>query len=243
MKANANLKLPLAVMAGLVLSLEAVSGAVVISHFSPALLTGRDHDLNGDGANDLRLVRSDLITHGMDGGGGFITTQSLYGNGLLELLVNDAASIYAEVILLDSETTVSDSTAAGQWRGGTQYGGSPWRQMVSLGTVWGGSTTTLRPPWSDPVGDLSDGLLGFRLWESDGWHYGIMRAEFYQTVYGPGDVVDFYYPWLQITALAYETTPNTPISANAVPEPGRVSLITLALLLGLRRRRRALAGG
>jgi hypothetical protein len=70
----------------------------------------------------------------------------------------------------------------------------------------------------------TDGYIGFRL---NGSHYGWMRVGF--TLDDPGAVV---YDW------AYDDS-GAAIAAGAVPEPGRSTLMLLALTLAALRRRRS----
>jgi hypothetical protein len=68
------------------------------------------------------------------------------------------------------------------------------------------------------------GFVGVEFLLPDGLHYGVIEIEGLE---GNG----------LVRSYAWETTPNTPIIAGA-PEPGRVGLILLAMLLCVRRRRR-----
>jgi hypothetical protein len=72
-----------------------------------------------------------------------------------------------------------------------------------------------------------DAYMGIELTLSDGIHYGWVHVE----------VEDFSTLGI-IKDYAFETTPNTPIIAGAVPEPGRVGLFVITSLTFLMRRRR-----
>ena len=73
--------------------------------------------------------------------------------------------------------------------------------------------------------------FGLRFDIGGAWHYGWVEIDSWTGI-NTG----------YIRSYGWETEANTPIIAGA-PEPGRVSLILLAMLLHLRRRRRALGSG
>lgn len=82
---------------------------------------------------------------------------------------------------------------------------------------------------------LSPGLrapIGIEFEAADGIHYG-----YFDVISARDSGAVIVYGW------AFETTPNTPIIAGSVPEPGRAGFLILGMTPLLRRRRRALGSG
>ena len=72
------------------------------------------------------------------------------------------------------------------------------------------------------------GYLAVRFQQSDGIHYGWVEIG-----------VDSSAAYGYLRSYAWETTPNTPIIAGSVPEPGRMALLMLGCVCWQMRRRRA----
>lgn len=76
------------------------------------------------------------------------------------------------------------------------------------------------------------GSIGVEFEAADGLHYGYIDIDA-----GPGYAGMTLYGW------AYESQPNTAISAGSVPEPTRALIALIGLFFVLHRRRRALGSG
>jgi hypothetical protein len=70
------------------------------------------------------------------------------------------------------------------------------------------------------------GYLGFRFQGEEGEHYGYALVQDNEVIFG------------RILAIAWESEPNTPILAGAVPEPSTSTTLLTALAIILFRRRR-----
>ena len=91
------------------------------------------------------------------------------------------------------------------------------------------------------IGSASDwpgqtGFLGFQFEINDAafgprTHYGFLQM----SVDGPGSPTAYA---IQITGIAYETTPDTAIGTFVIPEPTSCALFTLAMVSALLRRNR-----
>jgi hypothetical protein len=121
----------------------------------------------------------------------------------------------------------------------------------SQGLIWDDSFIARKIPDVSPAGSLlghppapTTQFVGIRLRADDGWHYGWVRLA--QQYWAPFDMdhpdwpddtssvpyfalprVDTYNPG--VIDWAYETTPDTPIIAGAVPEPGTIALVVVAI--------------
>lgn len=118
-------------------------------------------------------------------------------------------------------------TSDGDWSGAASVLQGTSSQEGNL--IWG--------MFLEPDGDSSEwplysvGYLGIRIADENSpgsWRYGWMRIE------SPGGPALYGYV---ITDYAYETTPNTPIMAGAVPAPGAAAVLALGGLVAARRRR------
>lgn len=104
----------------------------------------------------------------------------------------------------------------------------PWEIEVNLI-----NDTGVGPAWRFlPPGGYPGGFVGLRLTIEGRFHYGWLRVE-----YLLGDITTTDILLLQ---AAYETRPDTPIRAGAIPEPASLSLLLVGcglLLIALWRRR------
>jgi hypothetical protein len=121
----------------------------------------------------------------------------------------------------------------------------------SQGLNWDDEFVDREIPDVSPIGSLlghppapTTQFVGIRLQADDGWHYGWVRLA--QGYWAPFDMdhpnwpddtdsvpyfalprIDTYNPG--VIDWAYESAPNTPIVAGAVPEPGPIALLVVAL--------------
>jgi len=165
-------------------------------------------DINGDGTNDLILRSNDPGT-------------SVNNAVLIPLSDNEivAGGSYGSYIanMNVGETVGSSLNPVYQWSDTT----------APIGTL-----AVLLDPVVAEDGNFahqSSGYIGFDLVDNGANYYGWMYVDG-----GPdGDAGLFAY----ITEWAYESSPNTPITVGAVPEPSTWTLLTIGALLALYRRR------
>lgn len=98
----------------------------------------------------------------------------------------------------------------------------------------------------------SNAYIGVEFMAADGIHYGWIKYTGFSVyqfpVFGPnGELLGYVNgvnePGGVVNQWAYESTPNTPIFAGALPEPSRTMLLLLGIFSLLHRRRRALGSG
>lgn len=95
--------------------------------------------------------------------------------------------------------------------------------------------------WQGPWEDQKTGFLAVRFLADDQYHYGWIRLNVEDIpLSSMGDVYALIPP--HIVDFAYESTPNTPIAAGAVPEPGTwlLVLVSVAIVAGWKLRWRML---
>jgi hypothetical protein len=122
------------------------------------------------------------------------------------------------------------------------------------GLAWNDDFVDREIPGVSPVGDLTymppspaTQFIGVRFRADDGLHYGWIRlARNYWAPYdfnhpnwpdNPGSVFNYELPRIDhfspgVIDWAYESTPNMPIVAGAIPEQGSIVLILAALVMG-----------
>ncbi len=111
-----------------------------------------------------------------------------------------------------------------------------FRVALDVGSVgyWPtGVSFPLNPDGSPGLGPLvpESGYLAVLFSLPDGIHYGWVEVGVY-----PNSSLGF------LRSYAWETTPNTPIFAGSVPEPGRMVLLLAGVFALVYRRRRVAAG-
>ncbi|MFO0829058.1 MAG: hypothetical protein U0572_13035 [Phycisphaerales bacterium] len=121
----------------------------------------------------------------------------------------------------------------GQLCGAWSESGERWTN--TLATLWPGTLINAdTPSLLDPTlgAWVYDGatnfsgettVVGLRLSIQDEWHYGWVS----------------YQSGFQFIEFAYETLPDLPIAAGAIPAPGAIVVVGIAGLAGVRRRRPA----
>jgi hypothetical protein len=201
-----------------------------------SMTLGGPVDLNDDGAIDFHFDGSTGCTLSIPGHcwssytiNGFNDPydwdQGFNGNGLL------VKGSFAAPLL--QGTPVSANVSGVEWLDGF---GSLYIEGLTF------DTDTLFNP--RPEGPRF-GYLGARFSAADGTHYGWMRVllePWWQPPLQSGDYVFHLQRWPEVFDWAYESTPNTPIVAGAVPEPGSIAFVFVALLVAsLRAGRRHLA--
>ena len=170
------------------------------------------YDINGDGVGDFQIVQNY---------GFFLSPQNhIEVPSLIFRQNEDTAHRLTHVKRYDGGDIIGSSFQENwprgiSWLGNDDYSGNSYFNMASL----------------DLGGDflLTRGYLGFRMELAPGeYHYGWL------SVYN----ATARYWIIQLGGYAWESDPNVPIIAGAVPEPGAGSCVVTAglLLLGWRRR-------
>lgn len=119
-----------------------------------------------------------------------------------------------------------------QRTGGGATANLPFGSLIGPASTYGSSTSSLTG--SEAHVAPGDNLIGFRFLNENTaqLHYGWMRINLTGTTLGnsgPRALVDY----------AYESNPNTPISAGAIPEPTSFAALALGALGLFGRRRRS----
>lgn len=100
---------------------------------------------------------------------------------------------------------------------------------LPAGTVIGASSVwNINDPFADNVSNVGNAFVGFRFRNEqtgNSTHYGWVRVNLVDS--GLGTIIDY----------AWESTPNAPITAGAIPEPASLAVILGATGLIARRRR------
>lgn len=187
-------------------------------------------DVNGDGANDFQFVYRFPNTAPGGPTNGVVWqaqmnpfTGTAATNGLLSY--TGPFVRYAEAFTLGTSfgpTPPTNTPAVSFSTTATVILGSRYNSN-SVATYYGGFAT-------GPTAPGTQAFVGFRFNVGGNTHFGWLRLSI-----GPGSI-DF-------VSAAWDNTPNTPIAAGAVPEPGTLALLSIGAvgLLGtvIRRRRSA----
>jgi len=209
-------------------SAPSVLGQGTIVYHQPLMplypLIGQELDLNGEGQLEFRLY------DGTDLGGSYFGT-SASGLGLAQLLVtprgpNDTRSYLVGL----SQGFLIGGPLSGSWFWAAHDAPNKYGQADVLGTFIPGSGNYLIP---DGYFYNTTAFMGIHFQIGQNWHYGWVRIR------GEG-AADVLAPQGWILDWAYESRPDTPIFAGAVPEPSSWALLGIGgfTLLWAQRRRR-----
>jgi hypothetical protein len=178
-----------------------------------------DLDLNWDGENDFGFGSDVVCTTGIPSIC-ILTIITKPQAGTSVLSTNDyVAAIPAGALI-----------GAGSTSGALWTTNSLIASVQTTGSLGGDSRMS-------PIQALGDGYCGFQLTEPDGVHFGWMRLRIAnawllqppfvgvgpilwdQSVVPTTSIVSFIGPNVTVTEWAYETRPNAPIEAGAIPGP------------------------
>ena len=180
------------------------------------------YDFDSDGTPNILFQRSDI--HG--------DTESVFN--LYAFHSSDTQILQSplyQALPLSPGDLLSDSPAFGVWGNGEVGGAQIWTggaQIWSTHVNW-----NTRSSITTGVGADSMDYLGFRFGDEGAWQYGWVEFQPDYNLHAPPLNWALNTPWP--SALAYETSVNTPI---LVPEPSSAAFIGIGLgvLIYLRRR-------
>ncbi len=200
-------KIVVVCVGGIVWLLSQCAAAEIVHTVSEAGSNSGLIDLDRDGSFDLGILST--IRFGEPGG-------TLYSLSLARpqwnksphaILSRNADGIIAQ--LTGGETIGPDVTEPWQWIE-LAADGAPISSRYSL-------------PWTDSWSTQPIGLLGVRLQREQDVHFGWIRID----LSGNDDHLHYH---AKVIDFAYESTPNTPIVAGAVPEPASWALAAAGLI-------------
>ncbi len=176
-------------------------------------------DLNRDGNANLRFTWHYLTT--MD------YPASTYSASLVV-----APLAGSRILRLESATAIGAGIYIGPGLSDTDWEARSMRTITSFHTP-GGET------WSGLIGGRGYGFVGFSFETASGTHYGWVRIQLEETLFGLGSSPS----WPRIDSWAYQSQPDLAIAAGQIPEPSRIAALAgLAALVFVVMRRRTQFG-
>lgn len=207
----------------------------------PVFLTGATpFDINADGVNDLLFNSNGLFasldTYGSTRISAFIDLTGFYSHQVIPV------SMGAE-IGPGSSFDYTDPFVPG-------FGNIPgaWHSADEVPTYTSGFLLGYS---NSGFMQYANGYIGIEFMAADGIHYGWIQYEGFAVAQVPlyglnGEIIGYTMGIREaqggfVNSWAWETTPNMPIMAGSVPEPGRVALSIFAFIsIFLRRKRHCL---
>lgn len=185
-------------------------------------------DVDGNGTNDFGFSYRNPQANPGDGVQWQANMNPTPANG-----INAIAGYAGPFINYGTPLNMSDSI------GGSLPSGVSWRNQsqVTLGSFY--RYFGLESPYGGFATGAVDGdsvvrgFVGFRFNIGGNTHYGWLDVEVRGT-FGPANTGGIFF-----FGAAYESTPNTPIAAGAVPAPGTLAGLAIGAAGMLRRKRRA----
>ena len=225
---------------------EAVAAVVVTYRGSnpPPLLPGLTgtvpFDMNADGVFDFQFHCNGFFaafdTYGINRVSAFIDMSGFYEHQIVPVALGAEIGPGSAFPYLDP-VFPGFGNLPGAWHSGNEI-------TYPTGFTLGYATSGFM--------QFSNAYIGVEFMAADGVHYGWIKYigfSVYQfPVFGPnGELLGYVNgvnePGGVVNEWAYESTPNTPIVAGALPEPSRAMLLLLGIISILHRRRRALGSG
>jgi hypothetical protein len=202
----------------------ALSQGTIIYHQSTLPISpviGRQFDLNDDGQTDLRFYDASYLPASY-----WATDASGVGSARLLVVPNLGVDGGSHLAALNLGFLIGDSLSPGlSWA--AQNAPNNYGDAVVIGSY----LPEIPQGGPVPVGFFYDtfAFMGVHFQIGSDWHYGWVRIR--GGTAGVGEDGQFHLnPPAWILDWAYESRPNTPIFAGAVPEPSTLNLFLFCLL-------------